>query len=135
LEFCDEKESTMYRLLTLCLAALALGLFVASPGLADNQKAADKDNPTANKDNTHEGKFLMAEGNDKFSMTDKAGSKHEHMLARDAKVTCDGKECKIADLKEGIRIRVTTAKDNKDMAVRVEALTKGDFDNPKPENK
>ena len=41
---------------------------------------------------------------------DKEGKdEHKMMLAADAKIMCDGKECKLTDLKEGVMIRVTTA--------------------------
>jgi hypothetical protein len=113
----------MYRLLPLCLVALALVVFVGAPLLADNPQAP----PNAAPD-PHDGKFVNFDGN-KFTMMDKDGkTKHTHTLARDAKIICDGKECKLADLKEGLAIRVWTEKDNKDVALKVEAKTKGDFD-------
>src|SRR5262249_11874699 len=83
-------------------------------------------------DNTHEGKFIMAEGNNKFVMTDKSGARHEHALAPDARVTCDGKECRLSDLKEGTMVRVTTDRTDQKVATRVDARTKGDFDNSNP---
>lgn len=49
---------------------------------------------------------------------------HTHMLADNAKVTCDGKECKLEDLKAGQKIRVTTKTGDSTMATRVEALLK-----------
>ena len=45
----------------------------------------------------------------KLVMTNMEGKEeHMHALTADAKVTCDGKVCKAADLKPGMRIRVTT---------------------------
>jgi hypothetical protein len=124
----------MSRLLSLSLAALALAVFVSGPALAQ-QAQQPKPNPAAQAgqagqaaDNTHEGKFLMAEGNNKFIMTDKAGTRHEHTLAADAKVMCDGKECKLSDLKEGVMIRVTTDKVDPKTVTRLDARTKGDFE-------
>jgi hypothetical protein len=54
---------------------------------------------------------------------DKA-KEHTHTLAPDAKVMCDGKTCTLSDLKPGQRVRITTPRDNLDMALRVEALDK-----------
>ena len=52
-------------------------------------------------------------------------------MAADVKVTCDGKECKIKELKPGMKIRVTTKKDDKKAATRIEALDKNeDFEKP-----
>jgi hypothetical protein len=42
-------------------------------------------------------------------------------MAKDAKVTCDGKDAKAADLKAGTDVRVTTQKDNKTVATAVES--------------
>jgi hypothetical protein len=137
----------MSRLLSLSLAALALVVFASGPSLAQQPQPV-RPNPAAQPaqpaqigqpgaaaaDNTHEGKFVMAEGNTKFVMADKTGTRHEHALAADAKVTCDGKECKLSDLKEGTMVRVTTERNDQKVATRVEARTKGDFDagNPNP---
>ena len=135
----------MSRLLSLSLAALALALFASGPALAQQPQPV-RPNPAgqaaqpgqlgqpgqAAADNTHEGKFVMAEGNTKFVMTDKSGARHEHALAADAKVTCDGKECKLSDLKEGTMVRVTTERNDQKVATRVDARTKGDFDAGNP---
>jgi hypothetical protein len=61
---------------------------------------------------------------DKLTMTTKEGKEHSHALAADAKVTCDGKDCKAADLKAGMRIRVTTNEAAPHAASRIEALDK-----------
>lgn len=59
---------------------------------------------------------------DKLMMTDKEGKEHSHALAANVKVTCDGKVCKAADLKSGMRIRVTTENADPHAATRIEAL-------------
>lgn len=56
---------------------------------------------------------------DKLTMTDKEGKEHSHTLVANVKVTCDGKTCTAADLKAGMRIRVTV---DRDAAARIEAL-------------
>ncbi len=65
---------------------------------------------------------------DKLTMTNKEGKEHRYTLAADVKVTCDGMVCKAADLKPGMRLRVTTLRDD---PTRVEALDKNrDFEEP-----
>ncbi len=72
---------------------------------------------------SHDGKIVKA-GDGKLTMTDTAGkNKHTHDVAADAKITCDGKEVKLADLKAGDSVTVTTNTDDKDttLAIKIEA--------------
>jgi hypothetical protein len=73
--------------------------------------------------NTHDGKFVSMSGAT-FIMTGQDGKEHTHNLAADAKVTCDGKPCKISDLSAGMKIRVTTRQSDKNAATEIEALDK-----------
>jgi hypothetical protein len=100
-------------MLALTHAVLAVCLFTALPAVAD-----DKD--------THTGKVVSVTGN-KLLMVDKDGkNEHMHMVSDTAKITCDGKDCKLADLKAGMPIRVTTKKEgDKTMATKIEAQTQG----------
>jgi len=59
---------------------------------------------------------------DKLTMTNKEGKEHSHALAANAKVTCDGTICKAADLKSGMKVRVTTEDAEPHAATRIEAL-------------
>jgi uncharacterized protein YdeI (BOF family) len=59
-----------------------------------------------------------------LTITDKEGKEHRHTLAGDVKVTCDARPCEAADLKAGMRVRVTTGDDAPHAATRVEALDK-----------
>jgi len=104
----------MYRVFP--LAALALALFICAPALAA-EKEADV--------STHDGKVVSTSGDD-LIMTGKDGKEHKHTLTADAKITCDGKICKLADLKAGMKVRVTTKKDDIKTATNVEALDKRD---------
>ena len=82
------------------------------------------DKHTAFASHKHEGLVISIKGN-KLYMTDDDGKhEHSHTLTDDAKVTCDGKVCKAADLKQGMRIRVTTEKKAPHSATHVEALDK-----------
>ena len=60
------------------------------------------------------------------------GKEHSHEVVKDAKITCDGKECKLSDLKAGTRIRVTVDSDGH--ARRIEAFVKTS-DSPKKDAK
>jgi hypothetical protein len=103
----------IYRMFALVIPALAL-LISAPVWAADD---ADK--------STHDGKVVSITS-EKLVMTSKDGKEHTHTLATDAKVTCDGKVCKLEDLKAGMKIRVTTKKDDKKVATRIEALDKSE---------
>jgi hypothetical protein len=72
------------------------------------------------KSDTHEGKVVSVTGN-KVASTCSQGKEHHHTLTKDAKVTCDGKESKLADLKAGTPIRVTQCKDDRSKASSVES--------------
>jgi hypothetical protein len=99
----------MFRFVLVSVAAIALAL-VAGQSVAAGEKS-------------HDGKIVKA-GDGKLTMTDKAGqNKHTHDVATDAKITCDGKEVKLADLKAGDAVTVTTKTDDKDttLAIKIEA--------------
>jgi competence protein ComGC len=111
----------MLRTLPLLLAVLALALFVVVPAVA-----ADKADKAADKGDTHEGTVVKADAG-KLTMTDKDGkNEHTHDVGKDAKITCDGKECKLEDLKKGDKVKVTTEKKgDKTSVVKIEA-SRGD---------
>jgi len=98
------------------IAAVVVTMFVSSPAWAAKDAKAEKDV-------THDGKVVSVNGN-QLVMKGKHGKEHTHTLAADAKVTCDGDACKAADLKAGMKIRVTTKHDDKKVATHVEALDK-----------
>jgi len=94
------------------LAIMALVCLVAAPALAADEA-------------THDG-LLVKAGDGKLTMTDKDGKKeHTHNVAKDARISCDGKECKLEDLKKGIKVTVTTeGKGEKTTATKIDASTK-----------
>ena len=69
---------------------------------------------------THDGKVVSVAG-DKLTTTCGEGKQHVHTMAKDAKVTHDGQASKAADLKAGTSVRVTTSKDDKNVATCVES--------------
>jgi hypothetical protein len=99
------------RILVVCLGALAL-LWVFSAQVVADDKSGD----------THEGKLVSITA-EKLVMTDKSGKEHSHNLTQDTKLLIDGKPAKPRDFKEGMRIKVTTLRDDKTQATRVEAKT------------
>ena len=98
----------MYRMLSLVLAVLALLCFVGAPALAEE------------KADTAEGTIVKVDGN-KLTIKGKDDKEHTCELAPDAKISCDGKECKVSDLKAGTKVKVTLT-DKK--ATKVEGSTK-----------
>jgi Cu/Ag efflux protein CusF len=100
----------MLRRTLLVIAAAAFVVF-AAPAFADDVKPG-----------THEGKVVKAEPG-KLTMTDKDGkAQHTHTVPADAKVTCDGKECKVEELKAGSEVKVTTEqKGDKVVVTKIEA--------------
>ena len=65
---------------------------------------------------------VVSVSGDQLTLTRKDGQEHRHTLAANAKVTCDGKACLAADLKPGMRVRVTTENAQPHAATRIEAL-------------
>jgi hypothetical protein len=103
-----KEHLMMHRSLSLVIVAVALALLVSQPVLADQ---------------THEGKVVTA-GNGKLTMTGKdAAQQHTHNVPADVKITCDGKECKLEDLKAGYQLKVTTKDDGKTVT-KIEAKSK-----------
>jgi hypothetical protein len=69
---------------------------------------------------SHSGKVVSVAG-DKLTSTCAKGQEHHHTVAKDAKVTCDGKACKLSDLKAGTAIRMTTCKDDENKLTAIES--------------
>jgi hypothetical protein len=80
------------------MAVVALALWVATAYAEDP------------KPGSHEGKVVKTEPG-KLTMTDKAG-KNQHVMTipADAKITFEGKACKLEDLKAGTAVKVTAEK-------------------------
>lgn len=115
---CERLRTSALKVTTMtcrifALAAVAVTMFVSVPAWA----AKDGE------ESTHDGKVVSVSGNE-LTMTNADGKEHSHQLASDAKVTCDGVLCKVANLKAGMKIRVTTKGDDKKVATHVEALDK-----------
>ena len=99
----------LVRHLPVLLALFALVVF-GMPAIAE-----DKDKPI-------EGKVVLA-GGGKLTMTDADGKEVTQKVSAKAKITCDGKECKLEDLKKDVKVKVFTKKGDATTAVRIEAKT------------
>ncbi|MGH7172642.1 MAG: hypothetical protein ACRELG_20365 [Gemmataceae bacterium] len=82
-----------------------------------------KDKAAATAEKSMDGTVVSVSSDD-LTMTTTAGKDESHTLAADLKVTCDGKVCQAADLKPGMRIRVTTGSADPHAVTRIEALDK-----------
>lgn len=63
---------------------------------------------------------LVKVAGDKLTSTCAKGDEHHYTVAKDAKVTCDGKDAKLEDLKKGATIRMTMSKDDKTQVMAVD---------------
>jgi hypothetical protein len=108
------------------LADLKAGMKIRVSTHADDAKVAtmieaiDKNTLFAN---THDGKIVSISSKT-LVMSDKDGKEHSHSVSAETKVCCDGEDCKITDLKTGMRIRVTSHRDDQAVVVGIEALDK-----------
>lgn len=72
----------------------------------------------------HDGKVLSITG-DKLVMTGmKSKDERTCVLSADVKITCDGQVCKSADLKPGMKIRVTSQNTDPQAVASIEAIDK-----------
>ncbi len=69
---------------------------------------------------SRDGKVVSIAG-DKLTSTCGKGQEHHHTVAKDAKVTCDGKTSKLSDLKAGTAIRMTTCKEDENKVTAIES--------------
>jgi hypothetical protein len=100
----------MFRTLVAAVATVAIGLWSAGPVRAEE------------KGDTHEGTVVKAGSATLVMKAEGDDKEHSHAVAPDAKITCDGKECKLDELKPGCKVKVTTEKkDDKTVVTRIDA--------------
>lgn len=58
---------------------------------------------------------------DQLTTTSEKGKEQHHTIAKDAKVTCDGKASKASALKAGTSVRMTTCKDDADKVLAIDS--------------
>lgn len=93
--------------------AIALALFAGSIAAfaAEDRKEA-----------THDGTVVKISASG-VVMNTKENKEHTHTLSPETTVTLDGKSCKPADLKSGLKIRVTTSATDKKAVSHIEAIS------------
>lgn len=99
---------------TISMGAIALAVLAGSAAAFAAEDA---------KDATHDGTIVSITSTE-LVMKGKDDKELTHTLAKDAKLTLDGKTCKAEDLKAGLKIRVTTKTDDAKAATNVEAISK-----------
>ena len=103
---------------------VALGACLAVAAFVGTAVADDK--PADN--NTHTGTVVSA-ADGKLTMAGKDGKEHTHAVAKDAKISCDGKDCTLADLKKGQTATITLEKQGDDtVVIKIEAKAATDKD-------
>lgn len=104
-----------HRIATMCLLAAAVVLGWGGPARAQEKK-----------DHVHEGHVVkVADG--KLTMAGADKKEHTHPVAKDAKITIDGKDAKLDDLKPHTRVKVTLKEaEGKHTVTKIEAETKKD---------
>jgi len=97
------------RISAACVAVLGIVLLFNAPAWAADPES-------------HEGVVVKA-GDSKLTMSDKDGkNEHTHVVAADAKISLDGKECRLDELRKGTLVKVTVeVKGERKVATRVEA--------------
>lgn len=63
---------------------------------------------------------LVRVAGDKLTSTSGKGDEHSYTVAKEAKVTCDGKDAKLSELPAGSTIRMTMCKDDKNKVLAVD---------------
>lgn len=103
-----------HRIATACLLAAA----VAFLGWSASARAQEK------KDHVHEGHVVkVADG--KLTMATADKKEHTHPVPKEAKVTIDGKDAKLEDLKPHTPVKVTMKEEGgKHVVTKIEATTK-----------
>jgi hypothetical protein len=104
----------LHRFVPGVVAILALAAFVTQATLAQNK----------DKTKTHSGTVVKV-GDNQLTMTETTGkTQHTHKVAPKATITCDGKDCKLADLKAGYSVTVTFEDNADKTATKIDARSK-----------
>lgn len=97
---------------------------MSTANLEDKPTSHDApNNGTTPPSQSFEGNLVSMTGNH-LVVTNTAGGKFSHTLAKDAKLTCDGAACDSDELKIGKRVRVTTRLGNRNVVIGIDTLDK-----------
>lgn len=102
--------------LKISAGAIALAMFAGSVSAFEDAKEAKEA-----KETTHDGTVLKISSTE-LVMKGNDRKEHTHTLSSATKMTLDGRDCKAADLKSGVKIRVTTVAADRKAVSRIEAI-------------
>jgi hypothetical protein len=113
----------LYRVLPL---TAALALFVGVAAAADKDKPADTNTGT-----------VVSYADGKLAITDDKGKDATLVLTKDTKITCDGKDCTMDDLKaaKNLKDATVTYSGTKEKPEKVEIKTKKEKDKEEKKDK
>lgn len=69
--------------------------------------------------NSYDGKIVNVTG-DKLTCTCAKGHEHHYRVAKEAKISCDGKDALLTDLKTSSTIRMTMCKDDRSKVLAID---------------
>lgn len=98
---------------SISFGAMALALFAGSMAAFAG---------TEEKEATHDGTVVKISSSE-LVMNNKENKEHTHTLSPETTMTLDGKDCKVADLRAGLKIRVTTVASDKKAVSHIEAIS------------
>ena len=99
---------------TISAGAITLALFAGSMVAFAEDKSAEA---------THDGTVVKITSTE-LVMNSKDNKEHTHTLSSATTMTLDGKDCKMEDLKAGLKIRVTTTAADKKAVSHIEGISK-----------
>jgi hypothetical protein len=99
---------------TITLGAMTIALFAGSVAALSAEDG---------KEACHDGTIVKITSSE-LVMKSKDNKEHTHTLSPETTMTLDGKDCKVADLKAGLKIRVTTPDAAKAAVSHIEAINK-----------
>jgi hypothetical protein len=105
-----------HRVLLFCLVFLALVPFVSSAAASEPRWELNPQEGTVVRATAH---CLVMRARSQCVEVEKL---NYYCLADDAKVTCNGRPCKLQELKVGQRVLVTASEENPPMASRIDAF-------------
>jgi hypothetical protein len=91
------------------------------PAVIEHTTTDEKHEPAAD---TYEGKFVSISGNKLVTKCE--GIEQTHTLTADAKVIRNGEAYKAEDLKRGNHLRITTRQGEKNLAIGIECIQRGE---------
>ncbi|MGH7202306.1 MAG: PDZ domain-containing protein, partial [Planctomycetaceae bacterium] len=123
----------------LALAAAALAWMAVAPSVWAQQEDAARNQDDAPRQDaaepeapkSHTGEFVKA-GEGEFTMTVRGENQHSHKVTDETRVTINGEDASLEELKQGDRIKVTMGENNVALAVEAARRDAPNQDQPMP---